>query len=710
MEGRTMRKGLMLKVAAAAMILAGVAAVLFAWSAPSGERVEAASGGPEMGLSVPVGDTTTCPGGTPSGHVCVLAGNSFRLRVVAIGIPAVGYQLAQTYVEYGEDLLFKPDTLENEIVWPDCDQVPVSDLWDENGVGTEDLGEAVAVSHGCLTGIIPPLPKSNHLGDLVELDFNCQAGVSSSTEVGLLPGGDPMAGTNGAKYVDTNAQDVIPKVSNLFVDCIGPTPTPTDTPIPPSPTPTVSPTPSNTPTPLPPPSERPDVKVTKVDLADPVDSGATYTYRITVESIGLQTAEDVVVIDTLPSGSIYKSYTSADATCVEDSGVVTCTVTGDMDPEDVITIDITINAPTPVSDTLVDNLVTVESSNEPFANTGNNKDIEQTIVLAPRSDVTLDKVGDPTFLEGGEQVTYALIATNLGPHTAENVQVVDTLPTNGTFVSATSPECGAPVSGDVTCDLGNIGPSGEVVVEIVMEAPFITRNEFMKNFAVISADNELFIHTGNNLAVENTAVIAPPPDLVVTKTDLQDPILRLGFFSYEITVQNIGDGDALDVVVVDTLPQSTVTTGSTFLRPVTFVSAVGADCDATGVSPVVVTCSVDEILVNNEAVITLNVRGPTLLVDQIVTNNVTVTAADPDEDPVGNNTSETTQVFACFSINGDLVVDLTNDILGVIFAYGLTSEDEGWDPLFDFDGDGMVTLTGDILRVSLNYGVPCPDL
>ena len=52
-------------------------------------------------------------------------------------------------------------------------------------------------------------------------------------------------------------------------------------------------------------------------------------------------------------------------------------------------------------------------------------------------------------------------------------------------------------------------------------------------------------------------MIAPPPDLVVSKTDSQDPVFRLGVYSYDITVHNQGLGDALGVVVTDTLPVAT---------------------------------------------------------------------------------------------------------------------------------------------------------
>ncbi len=459
---------------------------------------------------------------------------------------------------------------------------------------------------------------------------------------------------------------------------------------------------------MPPPIDRPDVKVTKVDLADPVDSGSAYTYRITVKSVGRQTAEDVVVKDTLPPGSTLKSTTSADAVCDDGPLVVTCTVTNDMEPTKIITIDIEVNAPSPEADALVDNTVTVTSSNEPFANTGNNKDIEQTIVLAPRSDVVLQKIGDPVFLDGGEDVTYTLIAKNLGPFSAENVQIVDTLPASGTLVSATNPACGdppTPSGGQLTCLLGDIAANAEVIVEIVWTAPLVTRNELLKNSAVVSADNELFVDTGNNLAGANTAVIAPPPDLVISKTDSQDPVLRRRFYSYTITVENQSDGDALGVVVTDTLPFTTIPVHPVFISTALFVQAVGADCIPLGTAQV--ECSIAEVLAREEVVITIDVRAPTLIEDQTITNNVTATASNPDEDPVGNDATESTLVRACFDVTGDLIVDLSNDIFNIIQHFGESTGDPGFDIIYDFDEDGFIGLNNDIFNVLNNWNQDC---
>ncbi len=703
-------------------------AVFLVWDSGGEQRAEAASTGPEISMAVTTGGTA-CPGGYDPNDDCVTAGDTFTLTANVIDTPVPGYIAVQTFIDYGiydpaasEDgagLNTCSDTIDNgggdgadrfdtdcvttnltynsqaaadEMVWPDLDP---------SVVFKAQVAPHV-VSHGGLTGLIPPQPVSFFIGTILELSFTCSSS-SSTTNVQLLPENDPLAGTSGTAFQD-GTTTVIPKLSDLVVHCLGPTPTPTVTPIPATHTPTVSPTPTDTPTPLPPPSERPDVKVTKVDLTDPVDATATFTYRVTIDSVGLQTAEDVTMSDALPPGSSFVSAVSAGANCGENLGVVICTVTNPMNPSDQVVIDITVTAPSPILDTLVSNTVTVSASNEPFANTGNNTDIEETVVLAPRSDVDLTKVGDPSFVNGNENVTYTLTAANSGPQEAENVVIVDTLPLDGAFVSA-SPGCGAPVAGVVTCSLGNIPAGSDAFVEIVMLSPVVTQSLMMKNTAVVSADNELFVHSGNNSAIAYTPVVAPPPDLVVTKVDLADPVLRLGYYSYTITVDNIGLGDALDVVVTDTLPTATVFNFAKFNRPATFVGATGAVCVAVPVDTV--ECTIDEVLVSSQVIITLDVRAPTLMVDQTITNNVTASASDPDENPVGNDASETTDLKACFDVTGDLVVDLLFDILTVVQHHGEVTGDPGFDVLYDIDGDGTVSLLFDVLPVIQHHGQDC---
>ena len=57
--------------------------------------------------------------------------------------------------------------------------------------------------------------------------------------------------------------------------------------------------------------------------------------------------------------------------------------------------------------------------------------------------------------------------------------------------------------------------------------------------------------------------------------------------------------------------------------------------------------------------------------------------------------------------NGDGVVDLPNDILGVILRFQMTSSHPDWDPLFDINSDTVIDLPNDILGTILQFQLPC---
>ncbi|MCH7580239.1 MAG: dockerin type I repeat-containing protein [Chloroflexi bacterium] len=173
-------------------------------------------------------------GGACDGDTCTIPqGASFTLAVEIVGIPDQGYILAQTSIFIGADLDYQPaDLWTDEYVSPDC--VPSVRLADSSPEGT--------LEHGCLTGLLPPLPVSTYVGNFIELKMNCPD-ADSTTELRMLPFGDPVALTNGTLFKLSDNSNVVPKLSNLTVICgsgQGPTNTPrppTETPSPPTPTP-----------------------------------------------------------------------------------------------------------------------------------------------------------------------------------------------------------------------------------------------------------------------------------------------------------------------------------------------------------------------------------------------------------------------------------------------------------------------------------------
>jgi len=115
-----------------------------------------------------------------------------------------------------------------------------------------------------------------------------------------------------------------------------------------------------------------------VESADPVNTGAALSYTLTVSNDGPQTANNMQVVDTLPSGVSFVGASGTDWSCNENSGTVTCElaslVVGAANP-----ITITVMAPSTAGD--ITNQATV-SSGTAESDTSNNSVSEVTTVNA----------------------------------------------------------------------------------------------------------------------------------------------------------------------------------------------------------------------------------------------------------------------------------------------------------------------------------------
>ncbi len=63
----------------------------------------------------------------------------------------------------------------------------------------------------------------------------------------------------------------------------------------------------------------------------------------------------------------------------------------------------------------------------------------------------------------------------------------------------------------------------------------------------------------------------------------------------------------------------------------------------------------------------------------------------------------------CADVNGDGIVDLLNDILGIIQRYQWTPENhpDDWVPAYDINNDDVIDLLNDILGAIMQYQLPC---
>lgn len=219
-----------------------------------------------------------------------------------------------------------------------------------------------------------------------------------------------------------------------------------------------------------------DVSITKTDEPDPVVAGEQLSYTLTIENTGPSVARDVTVEDQLPDGVSVDSIDvlptgSASCTVVASGDIVRCDV-GDLAVGASIDIVVHLLVDASVADgTVLTNTATVESSNDPDAS--NNTATTETTVEA-EADLAIAK--DVNFETGNSSTTiiYSIDVTNLGSSDAQDVVVIDDLPSVTTkggkqkvdFVFATDGCTYDEASHTVTCDAGTLAAGDTVSFEI----------------------------------------------------------------------------------------------------------------------------------------------------------------------------------------------------------------------------------------------------
>jgi uncharacterized repeat protein (TIGR01451 family) len=179
----------------------------------------------------------------------------------------------------------------------------------------------------------------------------------------------------------------------------------------------------------------------------------------------------------------------------------------------------------------------------------NNLDLEFTTVGAG-ADLSLSKTASPDPVTAGEILTYSLSVQNLGPSSASNVSVVDTLPENVVFLSSTpgAPTCTLSIE-TVLCSLGTIasGDSREVIIVVRINA---TATGVLVNQAQVSSITFDSDETNNSAAEETTIM---PPDTAPPTVEWISPVEEEQTFyvGAEILTLEAGASDDIAVQRVD---------------------------------------------------------------------------------------------------------------------------------------------------------------
>ena len=287
----------------------------------------------------------------------------------------------------------------------------------------------------------------------------------------------------------------------------------------------------------------PDIKVTKDADNSPISAGDTASFTIKVENIGKGTATNVTLTDTLPAGDHLDRRTATPARSTH--GVLTCDF-GD-DPA----------GRQPDGDGLgrdhrrrlrpLPNTASATASQRARHVLANNSDGATIVVDCPQIVITKSTV--TPVVSAGDQISFDIEVTNTGAGNAYGVTVSDPLPaTAGTSWSIDA----ANTTGAWTIDNGTLkfGPATLAAKTSV-------------KVRIVSGTTAASCSTIPNLASltyqggagsDDSSLVVQCPDVTISKTADNSPILAGQTASYTISAWNHGPGTAYGVVITDKVP------------------------------------------------------------------------------------------------------------------------------------------------------------
>jgi uncharacterized repeat protein (TIGR01451 family) len=357
-----------------------------------------------------------------------------------------------------------------------------------------------------------------------------------------------------------------------------------------------------------------DIVTTKTG-ASTVYATSNITYTVTVTNCGPATGSNIVVSDTLPAGSTFVSASSGGTNA---SGVVTWTISS-LAYAGLTNLTVTVTAPS--SGSLTNTVSSTSSTSDPDAsnNNGTSSSAKVTTTVLQTADVKTTKTG-ATTVYATSNLTYTITVTNQGPNTATNIIVSDTLPSNATFVSASSG--GTNGSGVVTWPtMTNCAIGFTTNFTVTVTAPTTGSLTNTVSSTATSTDLTPSNNDGSSSAAKVITTVTPVADVKTTKTGAAS-VYATSNLTYTITVTNQGPNTSSNIVVSDTLPSNA-----------TFVSASSGGTNGSGVVtwPTMTNCAVG--FITN---FTVTVTAPT---SGSLTNTVSSTATTTDQDSSNNDGS-----------------------------------------------------------------------
>ena len=290
-----------------------------------------------------------------------------------------------------------------------------------------------------------------------------------------------------------------------------------------------------------------ELNIAKSAAPEPVDAGTNLTYTIDWTVGGNAYAPGVTLVDTLPN---LVSFVSASNGGVYDAGTNTVTWNlGDVTPVITGTYTVEVAVDTPLyNGTMLDNTVVIADTIGDSATAAAASTVRSDHVL----DIT--KTAAPEPVEAGDNLTYTIDWAVTGNEPSPDATIVDTLPDNVAFVSATGGGVYDDATRTVTWNLGELMTPQSDSFEVVVAVDTPLYNGTQLTNQVVFSDSD----PGTD-AVDDAVVSTVHSDHVlhISKDDTPDPVEKGAELTYTIDWSVTGNEPADNVVISDPLPFGT---------------------------------------------------------------------------------------------------------------------------------------------------------
>lgn len=270
--------------------------------------------------------------------------------------------------------------------------------------------------------------------------------------------------------------------------------------------------------------------------------GNSLTYALAWSIGGNTPATETVLTDSIPANT---TFVSADQGGVVNDGVVSWNL-GTRNPGEEGVVTLVVKSLSPLAnDSAISNTATLDSAQtEPVSDTVLTTVTSQTSLSIKKT------LKNQLFVNPGGVVTYTVVVTNaaIATNRANDVIMTDTLPNGFLFVDGGG--------STKTYTLGHIMPGTSVTRDYDVRVAATQEVGVYTNTVKAKGSNTPEVIATANIEVRLGAVLGSEaaPKLTIKKSISQPTAKRGDVATYTLTVANIGDANATNATVEDTLP------------------------------------------------------------------------------------------------------------------------------------------------------------